>query len=761
MSITMLKRVNLEKLDDYFIDLSKRRSKGVYFYRINGYNRQIHDFIQHYYEAARLSGVIIEGKLQNPDNNNLAYYNEIMGTRFQLDLGFISSSLKKWLPRMNESQRENVTRSIYDTLIGLKQAGKNENMLKNAYIKFMCWLYYKFERIVNHLGDEKLPKILYEGDVSIYELLLMNVLAIAGCDILLLQYRGDASYLKADPNSSMSSEYKMSGMTVFPSSFGLKQIRADIQEALNNERLYGTRSQYINCTNAWISGKILEDVRTDIASRGSEANMLYNCFCRIMGAEDKLTYQNELYQLQLELKNSKRRVVIVNDSIEPPSTDEISSIPRKNYQNAHQLIKDLSNVIQYSANQELQRLMKSAFIEVLLEESKKDGISINRLTNKAVYILCWLKRYQQQLFSNWKPPEIGCFFYMGGCKNENEALFCRFLARLPIDVLIFNPNLNQKCCLEDKLLYEVNNPFSLPVSKYPEDNAGIRVGTAAYQAERDLDTLMYQDTGIFRNQQYEKANSVSLHTMYEEISILWDQELKYRPNFSTVDDVVNMPVIFSKISGVKDGNLSIYWSSIKSLITQDTMVIKKIPNITSVSSNPVKAFATEFYRNGRLQKEKIKSHKAYQYGFLREPVQNHLLNKLQVLIEQKLIKGTFENGTEYTIISTALNIEKDILRMIQKFDFTKKNPKLIYIITGETVLSLEDTIYVAFLNLIGFDILFFVPTGYQSVERFFNKNIIEDHQIGEYLYDLQIPDFNTVPSSLRPTWRDRIFKRGV
>ena len=89
-------------------------------------------------------------------------------------------------------------------------------------------------------------------------------------------------------------------------------------------------------------------------------------------------------------------------------------------------------------------------------------------------------------------------------------------------------------------IYEVNNPFSLTVSKYPEDNAGIRVGTAAYQAERDLDTLMYQDTGIFRNQQYEKANSVSLHTMYEEISILWDQELKYRPNFSTVDDVVNM-----------------------------------------------------------------------------------------------------------------------------------------------------------------------------------------------------------------------------
>ena len=50
--------------------------------------------------------------------------------------------------------------------------------------------------------------------------------------------------------------------------------------------------------------------------------------------------------------------------------------------------------------------------------------------------------------------------------------------------------------------------------------------------------------------------------MYEEIPILWDQELKYRPNFSTVDDVVNMPVIFAKISGVKDGVLPVYWRGI-------------------------------------------------------------------------------------------------------------------------------------------------------------------------------------------------------
>ena len=95
------------------------------------------------------------------------------------------------------------------------------------------------------------------------------------------------------------------------------------------------------------------------------------------------------------------------------------------------------------------------------------------------------------------------------------------------------------------------------------------------------------------------------------------------------------------------------------------------------------------------------------------------------------------------------------------FRSTKKNPKLVYLIPGETVLSLEDTIQAAFLNLVGFDILFFVPTGYQCVERFFNRPVVEEHQIGDYLYDLPVPNFDTISSNPRPSWREKLFKRGT
>ena len=112
--------------------------------------------------------------------------------------------------------------------------------------------------------------------------------------------------------------------------------------------------------------------------------------------------------------------------------------------------------------------------------------------------------------------------------------------------MILCPDLNIKCCLSDNLLYEVNYSESLSINNYPQDNSQVRLKTVAYNAERDLDTIMYNNSGLYRNNQYAKANIINLQTTYEEIKILWDEELKYRPGFNTIDDVVNIPVILFK-----------------------------------------------------------------------------------------------------------------------------------------------------------------------------------------------------------------------
>ena len=527
-----------------------------------------------------------------------------------------------------------------------------------------------------------------------------------------------------------------------------------VNDIENAQNLHNIRNIENNLGNGMFSADNAQGYGAD------KDKIFLNCYVRINGVWDKLTYENELYQFYLSLKAMKRNVVVISELIPKPDVDEIAKIRRGNYRDVFQLVKGLELNINFTENPIVSEFLINSFEDTVYGEADRlgTGANINKILNKAVYLLCFINRYQAQFFKNFSYDNIPCFIYMGGCNDENEAMFMHFLARTPIDVLILCPNRAERCRLEDNILYDINYEEQLAIDKFPIQNSGLHIGTAAYHAERELDTLMYNDDTIFRDKQYDKARTVSLQTMDREIKILWETEIKYRPGFSTVDGSVNIPVIFSKFSGVKDGNVREYMIMLKKLMTPETVVVDKVPNILSTDANPIKEYATEFFKNGRLHRDKIKKSRAYRYGFLRDEMQD-ILDKLEFLIAQKYIKGTFENGTEYTIVSVALNLPKEVTRLLQAFDFTKKNPKLLYINTSDELISLEDTIYLTFLHLLGFDVALFVPTGY-NMEKYFNLKLMEEHQLGDYIYDIQIPDWESIPLSLHTSWRDRLFRHG-
>lgn len=734
----------IEKLHDYFSACSRRREQAVFFYRVAGYSGEVAAFLTQYDQAARTNGVVIEGRIPNPDPKQLDYLAEMMGSDFQLDAGFLTQKLTRWLPRLTGTQREAVVTAMTATLQDLQAHGKNENMLRNAYIKYMCWLYYKFERILGRLGGDELPKILYDGTVSNYELQLLVILARAGADIVLLERAGDAGYLRCDPTSQYARLYQAPGLTTFPADFSLRQLREQGRQQAERQKLYGAPAGIAPCTNAWMKAPDGKEILTAVRARGDDPKLFYNAFVVQYGVEDKLLFPSDMVAFYQQLKREGRKVCLENGRLPPPTPEEIAAVRRRNHQTAEQLAADLAANLQYPNNQQLQTLMRQAFLDVVLGEDKAVGGNLNRLLNKAVYLVAWMKRYQKDLFQNWQAPEVGVFLLFGACSGDNEALFLRLLAKLPVDVLVLLPDLNAPCVLKDPALLDLHKEHSLPMTDFPVEPSQMRVRTAAYQAEREMDSILYQNTGLYRAKQHQKAEAVTLQTMYEEIGLLWDQELKYRPGFAAEGDTVTVPVLLEKICGIKDGPILPYWLEIKKLVTPETTLVTKLPWQTGLEANPMKPYATQFLRQGRLQREKIKQHKDYPYGILRPEIQDYLLDKLQVLLDEKLIAGTYQNGTEYTIVSTILGLPKDLLRRIQNFDFTKKNPKLIIISTTEETLSLEDSILVAFLNLVGFDILFFVPTGYQSIEKYFQKPFANEHQLGPYRYDLQVPDFRTL-----------------
>ena len=949
----MFSRGKLSGWDAYFHSCSERGGEIYYFCRLDSYGHSAEEFLARYMGEVKTGGIYLKGKIPNPDERQLAFLEEIVGIAFVPDGNFILQTLKKWLPRLNERQLEAVTESMYQILVEMARSGKTENMQKNAYYKFMCWFYYKFERILTQMGKDKLPKILYEGDVTDYELKVLRILADCGCDVLLVERNGDEAYRRLDPDSSYSELIPVQGGGRFPENFSLASLTltpgagagrtaagasrttsgspvpggsrpaggtptmggtrptsgaptsggtrpasgaptsggsrpaseapvtgaprptpgtpsaGSSQPPAGNFRLGGLRpagqetsqggpnptpgtppagssqppagnfrmgglrpagqdspqgggapssgtpstatprppagnfkmgglgqpnrntatggmsntsstpppsarpqpsaatraaaAQFqiqtagVMGTNIWLSGDILQDSLKRSSDRGKDPNIYYNLFAHMRGTDDKENYQKELLRWKMRVDDSGRKLFIAEGQILMPGVDEVKDIKRGNYTTLPQLLGDMLTHISYPKCRELENLVKKAFVEMMCEEDKPLQI----LTNQAVLLLCWLKRFIPKLFDTWKLNANPVFLYYGTVKNEKEARFLRLLARIPVDVLILTPDAEAPPMVSDPLLYEKKGSESVRMEKFPQNVNEISFGTVAYQAEQDLNTILYQDTGVYRNRQFKRAITVPISTTFEEIKILWKQEAKYRPDFAALEDRVMLPTIFSKISGVKGNNRNAYWQWVKGLITEDTLLIKSLPYITQQTPNPVKAHVTSFLKNRKLLPEKIRQHPSYQYGFIREDMQDYMFDKLEQLLDSGIIKGTYSQGAEYTICATALNINKDLLRVIQKFDFTKTVPKVIVINTTESLCSLEDSILTAYLSMLGFDVLIIVPTGYQSVERFYTRPLFTEHQIGDYIYDMAVPELEPAEgTSYKDIIIDRIFKRG-
>ena len=737
----MLLHQKIKGLEDFFKRQNERKPKGVYFYRINSYDETILEFIRKYYDLAKREGAIIDKNIENPTADNIAYFNEIIGDKYVHGPGFMAEALKKWLPRIKDYQRASIADGIYDTLEVLRRQGKNIDILKNNFIRIMCWLYYNFYNIMERLGNDDVPKIIFWGNVNFSELSTLKILSNAGADIILVQPGGDSKYMTIDPKSEYSIDLGM-GSESFPAGFDLQWLLKQHEEDKSKRLLYSNKANAKADTNTWLSGDLFEDLKN--TRRGENTSFFYNMFARINGCDNRNTYVNNLYLLYQDLKKANRSIKVINNKITNPSVDEISKIKRGNYANENQLIMDLKKNINLKSNTFID-VARDAFVDTMIETGKLMNMDLNKMMNKGIYILCWFQRYIPDLLGNTdihSPAPI--LIYFGNVETDTESLFLNMVAKLPIDVIIFNPE-KKGDKLTGERLYEVHFEETLKVNEYPTDGNNLSMGTMAYNAERDLDTMMYSDTGMYRDMQFSKANIIKLSTTYEEINIYWKQEARFRPNFSTVDDIVNIPVMFAKISGVANSDTDTYFQNIKDLLT-DTTLIYKNENIYDRNCT-VAAGVPSFFKNGRLDREGIKHSQIYKYDYLRAETQDYILDKLSELLRRKTIAGTGQNGTEYKIITIVLDLPKEILRFIQSFDFTKCPPKLIIVNTTETVISLEDSIIVAFLNLIGFDIVFFIPTGYDNVNKYFNNQIMEEHIIGNYLYDIAIPDFNRLRSA--------------
>ena len=86
---TIYTRIQLNSLEDYFKTFEERGGRRVYMCRLDSWGGEIENFLRTYLEKVKVNGVYLKSRIANPDEKQLAFYDEIAGLDFKMERQFL------------------------------------------------------------------------------------------------------------------------------------------------------------------------------------------------------------------------------------------------------------------------------------------------------------------------------------------------------------------------------------------------------------------------------------------------------------------------------------------------------------------------------------------------------------------------------------------------------------------------------------------------------------------------------------------------
>ncbi|MDR1961541.1 MAG: YceG family protein [Gracilibacteraceae bacterium] len=745
-----------------FLRTDERQPPQPLFFRFIGTDAagETEAFLTRYRALAATDGLLFSSAIPDPWESDLNRLRAITGDFSRVTEQAVSAHVTAWLTQLWQNQQSETAKAVWSLVKYLKSRGMREETLRGVYTALLCRLSTPCGRALRQTGSGDPPKVLYEGDITAQELYLLYTLSLAGCDVV-YAHHSEESYLVADPVSRFSVPVR--GVIFTPraippakpepepppaeaerkearsSAVTAETVRADLDKVAGAVQ-----------TNLWLGEGDVWAAALDDAGRGGSGTERRNLFVLCFGADERENYRNRLFFLREKLRASGKKWIIMSLRTPPPNEEEKAALCGAD--TPEELAARL-----VAGDEFLTLLARRALLALLDEraagEDAVDGAAARRLA-------CWLARYAEALFTEARPGRAPLFLYYGPITPEEVDLLW-LLKEIGADVLYFSPDKADKEVFRRRTrplgAREIELPGSLPWEPFPEEELRLRAETVAYNASRELDRILYSDTGLFRQRQFPRSRPATLKTTYDEIPLLWPVEAKYRPNFQAEGGVVTVPNIFAKICGVEKGLTEVYWDKIAALVTEQTFLVTRLPFFPRAGAREAEA-AREFWRDGGISPT-VKKSRVYRYEHLPLDTQDFLLEKAGELLQGNLLRLTDEE--RFQALAVLLTLEQEILRLIQNYDYTRVIPKLLVVSAADSVFALEDCVYAAFLNMTGFDVAVFTPTGNRDIETYIDAEHFETHQIGEYLPGLEVPDLRQRRKNLRPkSWLGKLLGRG-
>jgi len=680
-----------------------------------------------------------------------------------------------------------------------------ETVMKNFAIKFLGWiveftpkLLYNSDYNSRIEKDITNPKVLFYGEIKKHEIYFLIFLSKLGCDVIYINSLSDTDFTKIDKlniysklirlpktkplidlnfqtnsnnkkvNKVAPSEFKEPIVEKTPP-FIKNKISPSIVN-IKDENLKNISFKDSINTILKSSMNIFDDLILPVNKRigflGGSVPFVPIYFYRYIGIKQNGDeYFNELFRLDKNLSMLGDLYLRFTDSIPIRSNPKLIASTVNVWQYVDPFDASLTNKIAAllmehkvfpTNNSTLNSSMANSFSYILDLYCKEEKyLNLSKVKNFSLKVLSWVHDFVPTLVKNFRFQDTSSdeiispkIIYYGDIK-KHELLFLIFLSKLGCDVLYINTLCDRIIELTEyselfSNIYEL--PYKSELKEFPKEEKLTRQETIASSASRELTNSLYTDgDGFYRPWQFEeyKTQPATLKTTFHELKLLWDEPSSLRTGFRVENNTVYMPNLFAKISGVPS-DLTLYWKDFFHLkSSENTLFIPEIP-FTKVTYSKTDLYSLAFVldKTGFVDKQKLQAHSSYKFTYLKTSLQHIIIEKINYFLKTHMLKKAIDKDFKLKILMTILNADKNILQLIQQYDYPSKIPKLLIYDNNESVFSDEDSIMLCFLNLFGFDITILTPTGYNNIEGKIEDKFYDTHRLEEVNFNLTLPNLN-------------------
>ena len=668
----------------------------------------------------------------------------------------------------------------------------SETVIKNFAIKFLGWicdftpkLFDKCNYDPRHEEDIINPKVVFFGEIKKHELYFLIFLSKLGCDVIYINSKSDIVPPKAYTENLFSKLIKLPKTdSLMALNFKLKPNKevnsAPMKPSPKNTQPTPVIEKNITTSNRVFkdsinitlksSMNIFEDLVLPVSKRigflSGPSPFIPVYFYRYIGIkQNEDDYYNDLFILDKTLSIFGGLYLKFTEGVPISTSPKLITSTLNIWQYVDPFDASLTSKLATlfmehkifpTNNPTLNCSMANSFSYVLdLYCTGNKTLNLSKVKNFCLKLLSWIHDFVPTLLKNFDfqnastndifSPKI---MYYGDIKRH-ELLFLVFLSRIGCDVIYINSLCDKVLQIEDNsdifsMSFEL--PYKGDLKKFPKEELLVRQETIALKASRELSNTLYtDDDGFYKPWQFEeyKTHPSTLKTTFYELKILWNEDSSLRTGFKIENSTVYIPNLFAKISGVHS-DLNLYWKDFFGLkSSENTLFIPNIP-FTNVTYSKTDLYSLAFVLDsgGFVDKQKLLAHSCYSFSYLKTSLQNIILEKINYLIKTDMLKKVIDKEFKLKILMTVLNIDKNILQLIQQYDYPSKVPKLLIYDNNESVFSDEDSIMLCFLNLIGLDITILTPTGYNNIEGKINEKFYDIHRLEQVDFNLSLPNFN-------------------